>query len=244
MVGSLCSLYFLRPQLNIGVRWPITIDSSRVVIHVPPWLAALVPFLKGALGWSAASFVYENVVKASRSKRQLARVLAEEVSLALQAVVYHGEMAELRPKTVPEDFRLHGDVYQALLSRVGELPDHIVGELLLFHQRCAVLNEDTRRMLDAVERLERIKRDPDRNGGLEALDATREGLRRGLMVWRGHFPVLAEQGNRLLRNLRIAETPLGRVGYLFRRKPTLDVAQVRENVAARVKQLEADQPPS
>lgn len=211
---------------------------------MPPWLEALVPFLKGALGWSAASFVYENVVKTSRDKRQLARVLAEEVSLALQAVAYQGEMAELRPKTVPEDFRLHSDVYRAMLSRVGELPDHIVGELLLFHQRCAVLNEDTHRMLEAIEHLERVRRDPDGNGGLAELDATREVLRRGLMVWRGHFPVLLEQGNRLLRNLRIAETPLGRVGYFFRSKPTLDFVQVRKNVAARVKQLEGDSPHS
>ena len=87
------------------------------------------PFLKGVIGWSAASFAYENFVKPSKSRRQLARVLAEEVAQVLQMTVHQAEYNEVQPTTVPGDFLLHQDVYKALLSRVGELPDGLVGDL-------------------------------------------------------------------------------------------------------------------
>lgn len=58
-----------------------------------------------------------------------------------------------------------------------------------------------------------------------------------MLVWHGHFPVILEQGNRILTQLRVAETVLGRLGYLFREKPTLDIAHVRKTVEARHEQL-------
>lgn len=201
-------------------------------------LSQIGPFLEGVIGWSAASFAYENLVKPSKSRRQLARVLAEEVSQVLQMTVHQAEYNELQPKTVPGDFLLHQDVYKALLSRVGELPDGLVGDLILFHQRVAVINEDTRRMHEAIDKLDLIRRDPDHNGGLAALKATEEYLRKGMIVWHGHFPVIVGQGDRILRKLRIAETPLGKLGYIFRKKPTLDIADVRKAVVARHDQLE------
>ena len=209
-------------------------------MDIPELLSQIGPFLKGVIGWSAASFAYENFVKPSKSRRQLARVLAEEVAQVLQMAVHQAEFNRLQPKTVPGDFLLHQDVYKALISRVGEFPDGLVGDLILFHQRVAVINDDTRRMHDAIDKLERIKRDPDHNGGLGALKSTEEYLRTGMIVWHGHFPVIVEQGNRILGQLRVAETPFGKLGYIFRKKPALDIADVRNAVVARHDRLERD----
>lgn len=55
-------------------------------------------------------------------------------------------------------------------------------------------------------------------------------MRTGIVVWHGHIPAITDQGNRILRQLRIAETPFGKLGYVFRRKPTFDIIDVRKAV--------------
>lgn len=73
-------------------------------MDIPELLGQIGPFLKGVIGWSAASFAYENFVKPSKSRRRLARVLAEEVAQILQMTVHQAEFNRLQPKTVPGDF--------------------------------------------------------------------------------------------------------------------------------------------
>ena len=212
------------------------LSGSRPMM-LPPWVESIIPFLKGALGWSAASFAVENFIKPSRARRQLARVLAEEVAQILQIAVHQAEYLRLEPNSVPGDFVLHSDVYRALTARVGELPDDVVGDLILFYQRVHTLNTDSANMRTLIDDVASIKSDPDRHGGLNVLAAKSEHLRRGMIVWREHFPVIIQQTDRVLRRLRIAETPFGRLGYWFRRKPTLDPEQVRSAVEARSAKL-------
>jgi hypothetical protein len=202
-----------------------------------PWLIPLVPFLKGAVGWSAASFLNETIIKPSRSRRRLSHVVAEELSHNLQMLVHQNEYFRLYPGDFPADFHLSEIVSKAILARLGELSDKLTGDLLVFYLRVENINNMTRDLSGVIEAVKEIKRNPDQNGGLSRLEDRREYLRRGMIVYKQSILSAIPQADRLLRQLRVKETLLGRVGYLFRRKPTLNLADAREAAAAQGRKL-------
>lgn len=205
---------------------------------LPVWLIPLVPFLKGALGWSAVSFLNETFIKPSRSRRGIATVLAAEVQQILQMVVHQAEYLKIAPKTVTADFHLFNDVYRALLARIAELPEDVVGDLVLFHQRVAIVNLDTARLIGLIDDMKQLSNAGENAIASKAYQGNEEFVRRAMMVWRAHFPVLVQQGDRILRRLRVAETRFGRLGYYFRKKPSINVDQVGIEVGKRAAALE------
>jgi hypothetical protein len=197
-------------------------------------IPTLLPFLKGAVGWSAASFIYESIIKPKASTRRLAHVLAEEMSQNLQLLVGQRALFQLQPNTLSADLKLTDVVFKSMLGRIGELPDDMTGQLLLFYSRLDHINGVTKELGVAVDRQKAIKQNPDANGGMSALEDTNEFLRRGFITYRDAFQVCIDQAAVLLPKLRVAETRFGRFGYFFRKKPKLDVAATREDVASHV----------
>jgi hypothetical protein len=195
---------------------------------MPQWVIDL---LKGALGWSAASFVYEVFVKPSRGRRRLAHVLAQEVGHNLELIVLQLEYFTIAPNELPADLKLADGVYKAVVGRIGELDDDVTGELILFYERVASINEQTSALVTLADAIAAIKRNPDAGGGIPALEMKVQQMNRAASVYKNTFATSAEQGDRLIRMLRVAETPLGKFGYRFRAKPQLDPAEARKRVA-------------
>ena len=204
---------------------------------VPPWLNEWTPFLKGAVGWSAAGFINESLIKPSRARRRLAHVLAEEVAQNLRLLVLQTEFFKVAPSELPADFKLSDTIYRAVVARIGELPDTLTGDLLLFYLRVENINTMMKDILIVHDLVEVIKRDPDRNGGIERLVAKQEYLRRAILVYKESFAVGLEQADLALRRLRVEETFLGAFGYRFRRKPMLNPGEARRDVLEKLQRL-------
>lgn len=199
---------------------------------MPQWISRVLPFVQGAVGWSAASFVVETFVRPSRGRRRLAHVLAQEVGHDLELLVLQLEYFQIAPNELPADLHLADGVYRAVLDRIGELSDKVTGELILFYERIASINNQKNELATLIDAVAEGRRDPDRHGGASALELKQERLARGVQVFKGTFIAAAQQGDKLLRQLRVAETFLGRFGYWFRKKPTLDPAEARQRVTA------------
>jgi len=208
---------------------------------MPLWFLPLLPFLKGAGGWSAARFLNETLVKPSRARRRLAHVLAEEIAHNLQMLVGQDEYFKVAPNEIPSDFQLSDVVFKAVLSRLGELPDGLTGEVLLLYLRIDATNARTRDLSKTIEQIHTISQDPDRNGGSAALAAKNEYLRRGGKVYKDGFTVSIEHEDPVLRRLRVQETLFGRLGYRFRRKQLLNRADAKRAVADLAQHLQRDE---
>lgn len=205
----------------------------------PTWVQEAWPFLKGIIGWGAASFVVENFFKPRKARRSLAHVLAEEVSLNLQLVVSQLAWFGLHPNEIPADLKLLDRVYETNTARIGELPDELTGPLILHYERIGTINRLTGDLGRLADEIQTIKRDPDRHGGVEALKVAGERMRRGMLVYKAAFAAALEEGDFLLRKLRVLETFGGRVGYWFRKKPMLDTGEAHQKVVAHSEQLGA-----
>ena len=79
----------------------------------------------GALVGSGVSLLWDGFLRRRLEARNLAEVLTAETSLNLQLLHSRTATRKVNPRSVPSFFRLYGDVYRALIPRLGELPARV-----------------------------------------------------------------------------------------------------------------------
>lgn len=97
------------------------------------WLANSSGLIQGLFGGAGATLLWEGLLKPRREQRNLAHILAEEVSLNIQIAANQIAMFEHNPKSVPQDFRFSTRVFESVAERIGALPTRLVGDVILMY---------------------------------------------------------------------------------------------------------------
>lgn len=94
--------------------------------------------VSGLFGGIGATLLWEAFLRPVRERRNVAEVLSAEVSLNLQLLA--GTHIHTRPNKVPTDFELSTSIFDSVVSRIGELPPDVVGDVILLYKYFRRLN--------------------------------------------------------------------------------------------------------
>jgi hypothetical protein len=199
-----------------------------------PSFKDLSPWLQGLFGGAGVTFLWEVFLRPSRARRSVARVLAEEVSIGLEHCAAQRLQLELTPTTLPADFQISANAFDALANQLGELPASTVGGVVLFYHQAKVMNGlpiGYGAVHNRWQALATAGDTPERK-------ALKEELERYLLVYKMGLEKMVERANELLPQLRRLSVPMWRVDYLLRKKKLLSIDELQKQVAAHGKKLE------
>lgn len=107
--------------------------------------------LVGLFGGAGATFVWELVLKPLRERRAVAEVLSAEVSMNLQLLAAAKTLAS--STRLPADFTVSTAVFDSVVTRIGELPPRLVGEVVFLYSYFSELNGQPRMYRESVKEL-------------------------------------------------------------------------------------------
>jgi hypothetical protein len=200
------------------------------------WFYGLSPVLQGLFGGAGATLLWELVLRPARARRAVARVLAEEVSLALESCAAARLQLNLTPRAIPGDFQVSVLAFNAISSDLGELPSELIGETVLFYHHIGLANAIPKTFGETIDRLNGLASSCDTG---ERQSLSRE-LDQTLVVYRGTLEKLVGRCNSLLPKLRRTAVPLWRIDYLFKRKKLLIVEELNGRVRTHNAKARAD----
>lgn len=115
---------------------------------------ALAGILLGAALGFFATVVAEAFVRPRLARRSLAELLANDLSVHMQSIVTELAQRTMNKRSVPLPRPFPSPVYSAIVSRLGELPAQLVGEVLLVYRLIERLNEIASRASAALGRMQ------------------------------------------------------------------------------------------
>lgn len=113
----------------------------------------LVAAVVGALVGSISTLLWEAFIKPKQEERSLAEMLAAELSLNLQ--ILGGEIAQFRqnPRTVPMRSPMQVQIYEATLSRLGQVPLPLINKVVHTYRLLYRINWSAERANLVIEAL-------------------------------------------------------------------------------------------
>ena len=190
------------------------------------WFTQLSPVLQGLFGGAGATLLWELILRPARARRAVARVLAEEVSLALESCAAGRLQLNLTPRAIPGDFQISTLAFNAISSDLGELPSELIGETVLLYHHIGLVNAIPKTFGESLDKWTALAV----VGDTEERQSLRRELDQTLIVYRGSLEKLVERCNAISPKLRRKSVPLWRIDYLFRRKKLLSLEELDERL--------------
>jgi hypothetical protein len=200
--------------------------SSAITAFVE-WLKDISPVLQGLFGGAGATLLWEGVLKPARERHNLARVLAEEISINLQIAATMRVYRTQEARHVPSDFGFVTGTFTAVANRVGELPTRLVSPVILFYASLAQANQLPPMYAEIMRRWQDAQNKVTKGQVLPGIEAERD---RCLILFDGAIEKAIERANELLPYLHRAAVPWWRLDYLVRKKRLLTMPEVQARV--------------
>jgi hypothetical protein len=109
---------------------------------------ALLTFLSGVAVGTAPVLLWELGLKPWRERRSLARVLRAEIEANVQSLARLEAMRVTNPGYPVPGYRAAAHAYGALVTRLGDLPDEVLEEMLDFYLRMQQVQTELESLLE------------------------------------------------------------------------------------------------
>jgi len=191
------------------------------------WWKNLSPWVQGLFGGAGVTLLWEGLLKPTRDRRSLARVLASEISINIQYAAGQRLYLNHNPSGIPSDFAMSDAVFEATAARIGDLPPNVIGEVVLLYGGLRDLNRIPASFALALREF-RSKSGPDQKVVQMELDSH-------FGVYRTSLEKFVERANVLLPKLHRIATPWFRIDLRLKKKRVLTLEDLARDVAGLAK---------